>query len=50
MYRNLAAALFVHEKVETTHSKAQELRSIVEKNNHKGGQGRRKRRKAFGIA
>jgi large subunit ribosomal protein L17 len=31
MYRNLAAALLVHEKVETTHPKAMELKSIVEK-------------------
>jgi large subunit ribosomal protein L17 len=31
MYRNMAAALFVHEKIETTHSKALELRSVIEK-------------------
>ena len=31
MFRNMTASLFVHEKVETTHSKAMELRSIVEK-------------------
>ena len=31
MYRNMAAALIVHEKLETTHAKALELRGIVEK-------------------
>ncbi|MCP4675219.1 MAG: 50S ribosomal protein L17 [Deltaproteobacteria bacterium] len=31
MYRNMVASLFVHEKIETTHAKAMELRSIVEK-------------------
>ncbi|MCP4603415.1 MAG: 50S ribosomal protein L17 [Proteobacteria bacterium] len=31
MFRNMAASLFVHEKIETTHAKAMELRSIVEK-------------------
>lgn len=31
MYRNMAAALLVHEKIDTTHAKAMELRSIVEK-------------------
>lgn len=31
MFRNMAAALIVHEKIETTHAKAMELRGIVEK-------------------
>ncbi len=31
MYRNMTAALLVHEKIETTHAKAMELRGIVEK-------------------
>ncbi len=31
MFRNMAAALIVHEKIETTHAKAMELKSIVEK-------------------
>lgn len=31
MFRNMAAALLVHEKIETTHAKAMELRGIVEK-------------------
>ena len=31
MFRNMAASLLVHEKIETTHSKALELRRIVEK-------------------
>lgn len=31
MYRNMAAALLVHEKIDTTHAKALELRGIVEK-------------------
>jgi large subunit ribosomal protein L17 len=31
MYRNMAAALLVHEKLETTHAKALELRGIVER-------------------
>ena len=31
MFRNMAAALLVHEKIDTTHAKAMELRSIVEK-------------------
>lgn len=31
MFRNMAAALFVHEKIDTTHAKAMELRGIVER-------------------
>jgi len=31
MFRNMAAALMVHEKIDTTHAKAMELRGIVEK-------------------
>ena len=31
MFRNMAASLLVHEKIETTHAKAMELRGIVEK-------------------
>jgi large subunit ribosomal protein L17 len=31
MFRNMAAALIVHEKLDTTHMKALELRSIVER-------------------
>jgi len=31
MFRNMAAALLVHEHIETTHAKAMELRSIVER-------------------
>jgi len=31
MFRNMAAALIVHEKIDTTHAKAMELRGIVEK-------------------
>jgi large subunit ribosomal protein L17 len=31
MFRNMAAALLVHERIETTHSKALELRGIVER-------------------
>jgi len=31
MFRNMAAALFVHEGIETTHAKALELRGIVER-------------------
>jgi len=31
MFRNMAAALILHEKIDTTHAKAKELRSIVEK-------------------
>ena len=31
MFRNMAAALIVHERIETTHAKAMELRGIVEK-------------------
>ncbi len=31
MFRNMAAALIVHEKIDTTHAKALELRGIVER-------------------
>ena len=31
MFRNMAAALIVHEKIDTTHAKAMELRGIVER-------------------
>jgi large subunit ribosomal protein L17 len=31
MFRNMAAALILHEEIETTHAKAMELRGIVEK-------------------
>lgn len=31
MFRNMAAALIVHERIDTTHAKAMELRGIVEK-------------------
>jgi large subunit ribosomal protein L17 len=31
MFRNMAVSLIVHEKIETTHAKAMELKSIVEK-------------------
>ncbi|MDJ0766439.1 MAG: 50S ribosomal protein L17 [Myxococcota bacterium] len=31
MFRNMAAALLVHEKIDTTHAKAMELKRIVEK-------------------
>jgi len=31
MYRNMAAALVVHEKLETTHAKALELKAIIER-------------------
>ncbi len=31
MFRNMAASLMVHGKIETTHAKAKELRGIVEK-------------------
>jgi large subunit ribosomal protein L17 len=31
MFRNMAAALIVHERIETTHAKALELRGIVER-------------------
>ena len=31
MFRNMAAALIVHEEIETTHAKAKELRGIVER-------------------
>lgn len=31
LFRNMAAALFVHEKIDTTHTKVLELRSIVER-------------------
>ncbi len=31
MFRNMAASLIVHERIETTHAKAMELRRIVEK-------------------
>jgi len=31
MFRNMAAALLVHERIETSHAKALELRGIVEK-------------------
>lgn len=31
MFRNMAAALIVHEKIETTEAKAKELRGIVER-------------------
>ena len=31
MFRNMAASLFVHERIETSHAKALELRGIVEK-------------------
>lgn len=30
-FRNMTAALFVHEKIETTHAKAMELRGIAER-------------------
>jgi len=31
MFRNMAAALILHEKIDTTHAKAMELKRIVEK-------------------
>lgn len=31
MFRNMAASLFVHERIETSHAKALELRGIVER-------------------
>ncbi len=31
MFRNMAAALIVHERIDTTHAKAMELRGIVER-------------------
>lgn len=31
MFRNMAAALILHEEIDTTHAKAKELRGIVEK-------------------
>jgi len=31
MFRNMAASLIVHERIETTHAKAMELKGIVEK-------------------
>ena len=31
MFRNMAAALLVHEHIETTHAKAMELRGIIER-------------------
>ncbi len=31
MFKNMAAALLVHEKIETSHAKAMELRGIVER-------------------
>ncbi len=31
MFRNMTAALIVHEKIDTTHAKAMELRGIVER-------------------
>ena len=31
MFRNMAASLLVHEKIETSHAKAMELRGIVER-------------------